>query len=129
MGTFVLFFYELRLGSSLEVGRAVAVNAIVFFEAAYVFNSRHLSDSVLNRLGIFGNAIVWWGIAAIVVFQLAFTYWPVMNSLFHVAPLDAWMWSRVLGVSLLLMLLVDMEKAIGRKFTLWRRPTSRLQTK
>jgi potassium/sodium efflux P-type ATPase len=123
LGTFGLFFYELELGSSLETARAVAVNAIVFFEVAYVFNSRHLSDSVLNRRGILGNRIVWWGIAAVVMFQVVFTYWPVMNSLFHVAPLDVWMWLRVLGASLLLMLLVEIEKAIGRKFALRSQPT------
>ena len=115
LGTFGLFFYEREAGSSLEVARSVAVNAIVFFEVAYVFNCRHLSDSVLNRHGFLGNWIVWWGVAAVVVFQAVFTYWPVMNSLFHVAPLDAWMWLRVLGVSVVLMLLVEVEKAIGRK--------------
>jgi magnesium-transporting ATPase (P-type) len=115
LGTFGLFFYELEHGSSLEVARAVAVNAIVFFEVAYVFNSRHLSDSVLNRRGIFGNQIVWWGIAAVVVLQIVFTYWPVMNSVFEVAPLDAGMWLRVLGLSVMLMLLVEFEKAIARR--------------
>ncbi|MBD3675782.1 MAG: cation-transporting P-type ATPase [Planctomycetaceae bacterium] len=114
LGTFGLFFYELELGYSLEVARSVAVNAIVFFEVAYVFNSRHLSDSVLNRRGILGNRIVWWGVAAVVLFQMVFTYWPVMNSLFHVAPLDGWMWLRVLGASLILMLMVELEKAIAR---------------
>ena len=115
LGTFGLFFHELKLGSSLEVARGVAVNAIVFFEVAYLFNSRHLSDSVLNRRGILGNRIVWWGIAAVVVFQAVFTYWPVMNALFNVAPLDATMWLRVISASLALMLLVEFEKAIAKK--------------
>lgn len=122
LGTFGLFFYELELGSSMEVARSVAVNAIVFFEVAYVFNSRHLSESVLNRRGIMGNQFVWWGVAAVVIFQAVFTYWPVMNSLFHVAPLDGWMWLRVLGISVLLMLLVEAEKAIGRKLSSHNRP-------
>ena len=43
-GTFGLFFYELWTGSSVEVARAVAVNVIVFFEVAYLFNSRHLAN-------------------------------------------------------------------------------------
>ncbi|REJ65434.1 MAG: cation-transporting P-type ATPase [Planctomycetota bacterium] len=116
LGTFGLFFCELELGSSLEVARSVAVNAIVFFEVAYVFNSRHLTDSVLNRRGILGNPVVWWGVLAVVIFQAVFTYWPVMSSLFHVAPLDVWMWLRVLGVSLVLMLLVELEKAFQRRF-------------
>ncbi len=122
LGTFGLFFHELETGSSLEVARAVAVNAIVFFEVAYVFNSRHLSDSILHRRGIFGNRIVWCGIAVVVVCQVVFTYSPVMNSLFHVAPLDAWRWLRVLGVSLMLMLLVEAEKAFRRRFALRRQP-------
>jgi len=116
LGTFGLFFYELLgRGSTEETSWAVAVNAIVFFEVAYVFNCRHLSDPVLNRRGMLGNPIVWWGIAAVVIFQVVFTYAPVMNSLFKVAPLDAWMWLRVLGASLVLMLLVEVEKAIARR--------------
>ena len=52
LGTFGLFFYEIAAGSSLETARAVAVNAIVFFEVAYLFNSRHLSDSMLQSTRI-----------------------------------------------------------------------------
>ena len=115
LGTFGLFLYELQVGTSLEVARAVAVNAIVFFEVAYLFNSRHLTDSILNRSGFFGNPIVWWGVLTVVVFQLVFTYWPVANSLFNVQPLDVWMWLRVLAASVLLLLLVEAEKAFSRK--------------
>jgi len=115
IGTFGLFYYELWTGSSLEVARAVAVNVIVFFEVAYLFNSRHLTECTLNRRGLFGNPTIWWGIAAVVAFQAVFTYWPVMNSLFHVAPMDAWMWLRVLTASFGLLLLVEAEKAVARK--------------
>jgi magnesium-transporting ATPase (P-type) len=114
-GTFGLFFYEVAAGRSVEVARAVAVNVIVFFEVAYLLNSRHLRDSVLDRRGLFGNPIVWWGIAAVVAFQLVFTYWPVMHGLFHVGALDAWMWSRVLGAAAGLLLLVEGEKALSRR--------------
>lgn len=115
LGTFGLFFYELELGSSLEIARSVAVNTIVFFEVAYLFNSRHLTDSILNRRGFFGNPIVWWGIVAVIVFQLGFTYWPVANSLFQVGPLSAGMWLRVLGAGIALLLLVEAEKALSKK--------------
>lgn len=116
LGTFGLFFYEISAGSSLETARAVAVNAIVFFEVAYLFNCRHLTNSSFNRRALFGNPVAWWGIAAVVAFQLLFTYYPLMNSLFHVAPLDMWMWLRTLAASLVLLLLVECEKAVSRKF-------------
>src|SRR5581483_5410037 len=73
-GTFGLFFYELSLGTGLDVSRTVAVNAIVFFEVFYLFNTRSLTDSILNRQGLCGNPIVLLGIAAVVVFQVLFTY-------------------------------------------------------
>jgi potassium/sodium efflux P-type ATPase len=116
LGTFGLFYYELWTGSSLEVARAVAVNLIVFFEVAYLFNSRHLIECTLNRRGILGNVVVWWGIAVVVGLQVIFTYWPPMSSLFHVAPMDGWMWLRVLTASLGLLLFVEAEKAVARKF-------------
>jgi magnesium-transporting ATPase (P-type) len=115
LGTFGLFFYEVAAGSSLETARAVAVNAIVFFEVAYLFNCRHLTNSSFNRRALFGNPVAWWGIAAVVALQLLFTYVPLMNSLFHVAPIDTWMWLRTLAASLVLLLLVECEKAVSRK--------------
>lgn len=116
LGTFGLFYYELWTGSSLEAARAVAVNVIVFFEVAYLINTRHLIGCTLNRRGLFGNPFVWWGIAVVVAFQVIFTYWPVMNSLFYVAPMNAWMWMRVLAASFGLLLFVEAEKAVARKF-------------
>jgi magnesium-transporting ATPase (P-type) len=114
-GTFGLFFYELRAGMSLEASRTVAVNAIVFFEVVYLLNSRSLSASILNRAGLFGNPVVWLGIGAVVLLQAVFTYTPVMQLFFHTAPLDGVMWARLLAVSVLLLLVVEAEKAITRR--------------
>jgi magnesium-transporting ATPase (P-type) len=116
-GAFGLFFYELSLGTGLDVSRTVAVNAIVFFEVFYLFNTRSLTDSILNRQGLCGNPLVLLGIATVVVLQAAFTYWPVMHMFFHTAPLDGVMWVRILAVSVGLLLLVETEKAILRKVT------------
>jgi len=116
LGTFGLFFYELSTGASTAAARAVAVNAIVFFEVAYLFNSRHLTDSVINRRGFFGNRIVWWGISAVVVFQMAFTFWPVSHRLFEIELPSAGSWLRVVLSALALFLLVETEKAVSRRF-------------
>ncbi len=114
-GTFALFFYELHVGSSLAVARGVAVNAIVFFEVAYLFNSRHLTDSIINYRGFFGNRVVWWGITAVIVLQLIFTYLPIANRLFEVGPLDARMWLHIVVAASGLLLLVEAEKALAKK--------------
>ncbi len=114
VATFGLFYYELELGASLEAARATAVNAIVFFEVAYLFNSRHLTNSVINRHGLFGNRIVWYGVLSVVVLQLLFTYWPTANRLFEVAPITAAMWLRIVGTAVLLFLIVEGEKLFNR---------------
>ncbi len=61
------------------------------------------------------SGALWCVIAAAVAFQLVFAYWPVMNSLFHVAPLDTWMGLWVLAASFALLPLLEGEKAVSRK--------------
>ena len=55
------------------------------------------------------------GIVAVVLFQAVFTYWPVLNTLFHTAPLGWDTWGLILAVSTALFLIVEAEKAITRK--------------
>ncbi|MDH3602704.1 MAG: cation-transporting P-type ATPase [Candidatus Tectomicrobia bacterium] len=114
-GTFGLFFEAQARGNSIEEARTVAVNALVFCEVLYLFNTRYLDASVLNRPGLFGNRMVLLGISAVVLFQLLFTYWPVMQALFHTTPLDAAAWLRILALSIVLLLVVEAEKTCVRK--------------
>ena len=113
-GTFGLFFEALGRGTSIEAARTVAVNALVFCEVLYLVNTRYLDASVLNRQGLFGNGIVLLGIGAVVIFQLLFTYWPVMQVLFHTTPLDTAAWIRILALSIVLLFVVEAEKAWSR---------------
>jgi hypothetical protein len=55
------------------------------------------------------------GIGTVVLFQLLFTYWPVMQVLFHTTPLDAAAWIRILTLSIVLLFVVEAEKACVRK--------------
>ncbi len=112
VGCFGLFYYEMMQGASLEAARTVAVNVIVFFEIFYVFNTRYLTRSVLSFNGLFGNRIILVGIAVVVLFQLMFTYWPVLNNLFKTEPIDMWSWLRIIAASATILFIVEAEKAI-----------------
>lgn len=114
-GTFGLFYYETSRGADIAAARAVAVNAVVFFEAVYLFNARYLRDSVLSLKGFFGNKIVLLGIGVVVLFQMIFTYWPLMNTLFHVAPIGLMSWLRIILVSSSLLFIIEMAKAVERR--------------
>jgi hypothetical protein len=48
--------------------------------------------------------------------QLLFTHVPLMNRLFHSAPLDAFAWLRVAAVGVIAFLLVELEKWLRLKF-------------
>ena len=118
-GGFALFLWELRREHApLAEARTAVVNAIVMVEAFYLLNCRSLSRSIFS-LGIFSNLWVILGIGLIVVVQLLFTYAPVMNRLFHSAPIDADSWSRILAVAVVAFAAVELEKWIrfgrGRK--------------
>ncbi|MCA9186765.1 MAG: HAD-IC family P-type ATPase [Pirellulaceae bacterium] len=117
LGTFGLFVYETTRGTGVEAARGVAVNAIVFFEVAYLLNTRHLTGAVLSRAALVGNPIVWCGISAVAVLQVGFTYLPLANRLFEVGPIDLGMWARILTAAVVLFVIVELEKAVARQ---WR---------
>jgi Ca2+-transporting ATPase len=112
-GGYGLFEWARARGLGDAQARTVVVSLIVFGEMFYLFNCRSLIDSVW-RVGWFSNPWVWLGVAAMGALQFAFSQWPLMNHLFHTAPLDAWSWGAVLGVALLIALVVGLEKRIRR---------------
>jgi Ca2+-transporting ATPase len=108
-GAFGLYELDLWLGSSTAQARTVAVNAIVMIEVLYLFNCRSLQQSMF-RVGLFSNRWVVVGVVAMVLLQLLFTYAPFTNTLFLTAPTSLADWGRVLGVSLVGYLIVELEK-------------------
>ena len=115
-GAFGLYEIDLLLGNSTAQARTVAVNAIVMIEVLYLFICRSLKQSMF-RVGVFSNRWMIAGVVAMVLLQLLFTYAPFMNSLFLTAPTSLVDWMRVLGVSLLGYLIVELEKWIRRRKT------------
>lgn len=114
-GGFVLYIWETMQGSSIEWGRTVVVNTLVMCEIVYLFNCRYLVASVYSRQGFLGNRYVLLAIGLLLVLQLLFTYSPIMQQLFGTAALDAAAWGRIIVVSLVLFLLIELEKFLLRK--------------
>lgn len=113
-GTLGLFIWELHQGASLETARTMAVNAVVASEIFYLFNSRYILGSVLNREGLFGNRYVLLAIAACISMQLTYTYWLPMQSIFGSVSLVPEQWIKVIGVGLLVFFSAELEKLLIR---------------
>ena len=61
-------------------------------------------------VGVFSNPWVWAGVTGMLALQALFTYAPVMNRLFHTAPLDAATWGGLALFGLGLSAVVSLEK-------------------
>ncbi|HRP74457.1 MAG TPA: cation-transporting P-type ATPase [Rhodocyclaceae bacterium] len=109
------FVWELERGETLEVARTAAVNAVLVGEAFYLFNVRSFTDPVLNRSGLTGNRYILAAIALLVLAQAVFTYLPVMQTLFGTEGLDLAAWLRIVAFGIIVLLLVEAEKALVRR--------------
>ncbi|OEY65455.1 cation-transporting P-type ATPase [Marinobacter sp. X15-166B] len=111
VGSFGLFEWALQQGDSEAQARTIAVNVFAVGQSFYLLNCRSLRVSML-RLGLFSNMWVWAGIVAMAASSLAFTYLPVMNQLFHTAPIEVIDWLYISAVGLVIYLVVACEKWI-----------------
>ena len=80
----------------------------------YLFNCRSLTRSMF-AVGLFTNRWLLGGVAIMIALQLAFTYVPLMNTIFHSAPIEATWWLAILGVGLAIYLIVEAEKWLRRR--------------
>ncbi len=115
LGSFALFLWHLNAGQSLEYARTVAVNTLVMFEVFYLFNTRFMTESVLNRTGFMGNRIALLAVLALVLFQLGFTYLTPMQFLFGSAALSLQSWLQIVLVASSILWLVEAEKWLLRR--------------
>ena len=113
-GTFGLFLWEMEQGVSIEYARTVAVNTLVMFEIFYLFNSRYITDSVLNWEGFTGNRYVLISIAVLIILQLGFTYLASLQVLFGTTAIDFTVWLRIVLVASSVLFLVELEKYVVR---------------
>jgi cation-transporting P-type ATPase F len=96
-------------GAEIAHARTVAVNVFVIMELFYLFNCRSLSKSVF-QLGFFTNMWVFGGVAAMLLVQIVYTYLPVVNKLFHSAPIELEAWVRIVAAGITAFVIVEFEK-------------------
>lgn len=111
-----LFLWELRtLGAPIEAARTAAINTVVMVQWFYLWNCRSLTRSAAS-VGWFSNRWLLAGCAAMLAAQALFTYAPIMNRLFHTAPLPLETWVRIVAVGLVAFFAVGAEKWLRARF-------------
>jgi cation-transporting ATPase F len=109
-GAFGLFAWEHGVeGTNLDEARAAVVNLIVMVQSCYLLNCRSRTRSMF-AIGLFSNPWLLAGIGATWLAQLAFTYTPFMNQLFHTAPVRAEAWIYIGAIGVFTFAVVELEK-------------------
>jgi len=106
-----LFHWQLQSGASEAVARTAAVTVFVVVEALYLFNCRSLIYPV-SHVGYWSNKWVYIGVGVMMTLQALFVHAPLMNRLFHTAPLSLSDWAVIVGIGLVVYFAVAVEKRL-----------------
>jgi magnesium-transporting ATPase (P-type) len=115
-GIFGMYEWALASGASIEAARTTAVNTLVCMEVFYLFSVRYLKARAFTWQGVRGTPLVLVAVAAVFGLQLVFTYAPFMQLLFRSAPLPVAAGAQIVGVGVLLLVVLELEKALLRRF-------------
>jgi magnesium-transporting ATPase (P-type) len=128
-----LLFYTLWAFSMMKadgvsggMARTAAVNAITLGQAFYLLNSRYLIDSSLTPHAHGGNTWLYWGIGAVIVLQLLFTYAPPFHAIFGDESLPLWVWPWLIGGGIVFFLAVELEKLVIRSLPTLRQTATHM---
>jgi magnesium-transporting ATPase (P-type) len=112
--TLAAFFMMKDYSASDSLARTVAVNAITIGQVFYLLNSRYLIDSSLSTTAHLGNKYLPYGILAVVILQLLFTYAPPFEAMFGTEAIPLWVWPWLILGGIVFFLAVEAEKLIIR---------------
>ena len=115
VGVIVKFVYALKNGADLDQARTMAVTTMVFFQFFQAINSRSEFHSVF-RLSPFANPFLLYALLASTFAHLAVIYASPLQWVFRTVPLSAFDWLLVLGISSSVIVVVEIDKAIRRRF-------------
>lgn len=115
VSAFILEGYLAGKSDDVNLVRTVILQAIVAGQWVYMFNCRFQTKFPLDKT-IFQNKWLWWVSGVLIILQLAITYLPFMNSIFSTTPLPLSYWGIILLVSVVIFIIVELEKYIVSRF-------------
>jgi len=95
--------------------RSLALNTLSFGALSITLSARFSYASSINPRVLKGNALVWWSCLLMLVLQVLITYTPGLNSIvFSMAPMDGPQWGIVAVFTVVVLIVMEGEKAIRR---------------
>ena len=112
IGTLTLFAFS--LGNNLyglEVGRTMAFFALSTLELVHSFNIK--SESSIFKVGIFNNMYLIGAVVLGLVLQTVVIINPTISQIFGSVPLNSTQWLYVILISVLPLIIMELQKAIN----------------
>jgi cation-transporting ATPase F len=111
VAAFAAYQWQILNGGSVAQARTTAVNVFVCVQIAYLFSCRSLGHSVFTARQP-RNPMLFVGIGITVALQVLLTFVPVMNALFHTAPIGfgAFLWA--MGAAVAAFVVVEVDKVV-----------------
>jgi P-type Ca2+ transporter type 2C len=113
-GVIYNFSSALDEGVSVERARTIAVTTMVLFQFFQAWNSRSELQSVF-RMDPLSNPLLFYGTVAAFLAQIAVIYLPALQWVFRTEALDGSDWSRIILVALVVVVAVEIDKALRRR--------------
>jgi magnesium-transporting ATPase (P-type) len=120
-GIFLMYGWAIARGESVEMARTLAVNTLVVMEVFYLFAVRYLDSASITLRGVLGTPAVLISVALVVVLQMLFTYAPFMHRFFDSRPVGLEEGAAVIGVGVLVLLILELEKRLRQAWFAARR--------
>lgn len=112
VAVFGMFEWSIKRGLAIEEARTIVVNTLVVLEIFYLFSVRFLHAPSLTWQGILGNRPILIGVGAVVLAQLAFTYLPPMQALFHTRGVSLLDGAVIVATGVILLFILEGEKQL-----------------
>ena len=109
IGVFTLVAFSIgNYMSGVEVGRTMAFVALGLLELAHSFNVK--SEESIFKVGIFKNKYLVGAFLLGAILQVVVAIIPPIASLFKLVPLEPVQWGLVIGISILPIIIIEIQK-------------------
>jgi len=107
-----MYRYAIGSGYSHDMAQTAALNTLVILEIFYLFFIRNIGRPTLNWETARATPIVWGCVGAVLLAQVALTYWPPFQVIFGTASLPVSDVLRIIGIGVVFFAIVETEKQI-----------------
>lgn len=115
IGVIITFMMSLSSGDSITKARTIAMTTMVFFQFFQAWNSRSEHESIF-AINPLSNPFLFYSMIAALIAQLLVIYAPPLQWIFRTEPLTPGEWLIILGISLSVIIVVELDKWVRRRF-------------